>query len=57
MQQSKTKLSKELLGIDQALNRAATNAKLQAELQGTPYVVVQAKNNLEQQESKSKIKQ
>jgi hypothetical protein len=57
MQQSKTKLSKELLGIDQALNRAATNAKLQAERLGTPYVVAQAKSNLEQQESERKIKQ
>jgi hypothetical protein len=39
MQQSKTKVSEELLGIDQALNRAAANAKLQAQRQGTPYVV------------------
>lgn len=38
MQNSK-KVSAELLGIDQALQRAATTAKLLAERQGTPYVV------------------
>ena len=39
MQNSKAKVSEELLGIDRALHRAATNAKLQAKRQGTPYVV------------------
>ena len=37
--QSSKKVSAELLGIDQALQRAATTAKLLAERQGTPYVV------------------
>ncbi|WP_160277144.1 hypothetical protein [Methylotenera sp. N17] len=37
--QSSKKVSPELLGIDQALQRAAVNAKLQAERQGLPYVV------------------
>jgi hypothetical protein len=39
MQNSKTKVNAELLGIDQALHRAAANAKKQAEQQGTPYVI------------------
>ena len=39
MQNDKTKVSSELLGIDKALHRAAAAAKKQAELQGTPYVV------------------
>lgn len=45
MQNSKTKVNDELLGIDQALHRAAANAKLQAERQGTPYVVYRDSNN------------
>ena len=39
MQKSKIKVNAELLGIDQALHRAAATAKKQAEQQGTPYVV------------------
>lgn len=45
MQNSKTKVNDELLGIDQALHRAAANAKLQAERQGTPYVICRDSNN------------
>ena len=39
MKNCKTKVNAELLGIDQALHRAAANAKKQAEQQGTPYVI------------------
>lgn len=44
MQNSKTKVNAELLGIDQALHRAAANAKLQAERLGTPYVIYHESN-------------
>lgn len=37
--QNNRKVGAELQGIDQALQRAAAKAKLQAERQGLPYVV------------------
>lgn len=39
MQNQITPSSPELIAADKALRRAAVNAKKQAELQGTPYVV------------------
>ena len=39
MQNPITPSSPELIAADKALRRAAANAKKQAELQGTPYVV------------------
>ena len=39
MQNPITPSSPELIAADKALRRAAVNAKKQAELQGTPYVV------------------
>lgn len=54
---SSRKVSLELLGMDQAIRRAALTAKHHAVRYGSPYVLVQTKNRLELQESERKIKQ
>ena len=41
----KIDLESQLAGIDAALRRAATNAKLEAERLGTPYVIADRKDS------------
>lgn len=56
MQTSRTKVNAELLGIDQALHRAAATAKKQAEQLGMPYVIYRESDTGKILNSSSQIK-